>query len=257
MPLLMEIIAHRGQPLTNDQNTIAAFNRALDCGATGFECDVVLTADGQPVCCHPQRNRSLFALTGLNLNISTTTWEELTQVTVGGEHIPHLHEVLSLVKSRKCACFLEPKWCENDLVEKIVRSVRAYGVEEQVQILTFATRRELLRISKNLEPRIKTAVILVAPVANWEMTLDRCCADNLVLGWKVLNQYTVFDLLGLRVRSRIARLRQTGKQIYGGLANDPQSIKWLLNQNVDGIFTDKVEMVARLAGSSISAITTS
>lgn len=45
--------AHRGAPLTKkDENTLAAFERALSLGATGLETDIGLTADGVPVLIH-------------------------------------------------------------------------------------------------------------------------------------------------------------------------------------------------------------
>jgi glycerophosphoryl diester phosphodiesterase len=44
--------AHRGARLEEPENTLAAFRRALEQGATGLESDVWLTADGEPVLDH-------------------------------------------------------------------------------------------------------------------------------------------------------------------------------------------------------------
>jgi glycerophosphoryl diester phosphodiesterase len=47
--------AHRGAARTRDeQNTLAAFERALALGAGGLETDVWLTSDGVPVLLHPR-----------------------------------------------------------------------------------------------------------------------------------------------------------------------------------------------------------
>jgi glycerophosphoryl diester phosphodiesterase len=44
--------AHRGARLEEPENTIPAFRRALELGATGIETDVWLSADGEVVCAH-------------------------------------------------------------------------------------------------------------------------------------------------------------------------------------------------------------
>ncbi len=44
--------AHRGARLLEPENTIPAFRRALDAGATGIETDVWLSNDGEVVCTH-------------------------------------------------------------------------------------------------------------------------------------------------------------------------------------------------------------
>jgi glycerophosphoryl diester phosphodiesterase len=47
-----EIVAHRGAPLGMPENTIPAFERALELGADALEMDVRLTSDGVPVVFH-------------------------------------------------------------------------------------------------------------------------------------------------------------------------------------------------------------
>jgi glycerophosphoryl diester phosphodiesterase len=44
--------AHRGARLEEPENTLPAFRRALELGATGLETDVWLSGDGEVVCCH-------------------------------------------------------------------------------------------------------------------------------------------------------------------------------------------------------------
>src|SRR5205085_484498 len=44
--------AHRGARIDEPENTIAAFRRALEAGATGLETDAWLSADGEVVLAH-------------------------------------------------------------------------------------------------------------------------------------------------------------------------------------------------------------
>ena len=49
------VFAHRGASADVAEHTLAAYERALDDGADGLECDVRLTADGVLVCVHDRR----------------------------------------------------------------------------------------------------------------------------------------------------------------------------------------------------------
>ena len=48
----IHVIAHRGANIYAPQNTMPAFQRALEIGVDGFETDVHLTQDGKLVLCH-------------------------------------------------------------------------------------------------------------------------------------------------------------------------------------------------------------
>ena len=48
----IKVIAHRGANKYAPQNTIPAFERAIELGVDGFETDIHLTKDGVPVICH-------------------------------------------------------------------------------------------------------------------------------------------------------------------------------------------------------------
>ena len=50
-----QVIAHRGASFAAAEHTLAAYQRALQQGADGVECDVRLTADGHLVCVHDRR----------------------------------------------------------------------------------------------------------------------------------------------------------------------------------------------------------
>ncbi|NNM47437.1 glycerophosphodiester phosphodiesterase [Knoellia sp. DB2414S] len=49
------VIAHRGSSQAEPEHTLKAYQRAIEEGADGLECDVRLTADGHLVCVHDRR----------------------------------------------------------------------------------------------------------------------------------------------------------------------------------------------------------
>jgi len=76
--------AHRGARLEEPENTIPAFRRALDAGASGLETDVWTARDGELVCAHDN-----VAGKGLRRRkISSSTAEELA-----GAGVPRLADV--------------------------------------------------------------------------------------------------------------------------------------------------------------------
>ncbi len=111
-----QIICHRGCNYDNfNPNTIRAFKKVLEEGASAFEFDVQLTADSELIVIH---NLDLSEVsTGVG-PVQTTTWDEISGIYSGDpeqgkDRIPKLEEVLQLVASlpvgRKITMNLELK----------------------------------------------------------------------------------------------------------------------------------------------------
>ncbi len=118
----MKIIAHRGFSSNCPENTLLAFEKALEAGADGIETDLRLSQDNKIVLFH---DATLLRMTGQKGSIETSTLAELKSYEVKGEKIATLEELLSLVQGR-LTLILEIKYhpktyqklCEL-LVEKI------------------------------------------------------------------------------------------------------------------------------------------
>jgi glycerophosphoryl diester phosphodiesterase len=74
------IIAHRGASAHAPENTLAAFQKAIETGADGLEFDVRLTRDNVPVVFH---DSNLKRLAGQNLLVSEINSAELADIDVG------------------------------------------------------------------------------------------------------------------------------------------------------------------------------
>ena len=99
------IFAHRGASAHAPENTLSAFELALEQGAHGIELDVKLTADGEVVVFHdPTIDRT----TGGQGRISQLTLAALRELDAGssfsekfsGEKIPTLAEVFETIGRR-------------------------------------------------------------------------------------------------------------------------------------------------------------
>ena len=74
------VFAHRGGAKLAPENTLAAFERGLDCGADGIECDVHLSRDGVPVVIH---DATLDRTTNATGPVGACTAAELAEVDAG------------------------------------------------------------------------------------------------------------------------------------------------------------------------------
>jgi len=93
------IWAHRGASALAPENTLAAFDLAVEAGADGIELDINLSSDGVPVVLHDE---TLDRTTNGRGEVCRVPWAKLRQFDAGiwfsarfaGERIPALAEVL-------------------------------------------------------------------------------------------------------------------------------------------------------------------
>ena len=103
----MKIIAHRGFSEGYPENTLLAFQKAIDAGADGIETDLRLSKNGRIVLFH---DKNLKRITNSHTAIDDLTLEVLKEYDVGGgESIATLDALLSLVNA-KVTLILEIKY---------------------------------------------------------------------------------------------------------------------------------------------------
>ncbi len=129
------IIGHRGASEVAPENTMAAFNTALELGADGFEFDVQLTSDGHAVVIH---DANLDRTTNGSGPVFEASLDEVRSLDAGswfgpgfgGAQVPLLDEVLAL----PAAVFeLEIKSWGRAVVDAVLESVERAGVFERVK----------------------------------------------------------------------------------------------------------------------------
>lgn len=113
----MMVAAHRGDSYNYNENTMEAFEAAIEAGADMVETDVHLTKDGVLVLMHDHTVDRTSDGTGL---ISDYTYEELCRLNVGdavkAQQIPTLEQLLQLLDESKVLLNLEIKeyWSEEN-----------------------------------------------------------------------------------------------------------------------------------------------
>ena len=182
----IQLLAHRGGMGRAPENTVASFKQALADGADGYEFDICLTQDKQPVLIHVDFNRdNIRKATGCEIPLGELTWEEVQQLTVeaSDEPVAHLDDALRFTREHQMPCFIEPKTDVPEVLPIIVERVRHFEVVHLTSILTFYLRKHLLVDAKRLEPRLQTSAILINPMANFLKAATAIDVNRIILGW--------------------------------------------------------------------------
>lgn len=131
------IIAHRGASADAPENTMQAFQLAVAQGAAGFEFDVQLSADGQPVIIHDQRVDRVTNGRGV---VSDMTVAELQTLQVeGGEKIPTLAELFETFGDT-VLFNIEVKnwdWRDGGTETAVGRLIKQYGLAQNCLVSSF------------------------------------------------------------------------------------------------------------------------
>ncbi len=116
----MKIYAHRGYSAAFPENTLAAFQGALNLGLYGIELDIHASADGVPVVIHDE---DLARTTnGPGLVISKTAAMLATLDAGNAQGVPTLDEVLTLANGRlHFDIELKGKHCEQAVLDVLSR----------------------------------------------------------------------------------------------------------------------------------------
>lgn len=160
MPL---VLAHRGANKVAPQNTLPAFEKALEFKADGLETDVHLSKDGHIVICH---NYTIDETSNGKGLVSEMTLRQLKAFDFGsyfgnefkGVTLPTLPELLDLTKEMSLINIeIKPPKTDCDLVKKVVEEIHNYGIVENSIVSCFDP--ECIRLVKEIDSNVKTGLL--------------------------------------------------------------------------------------------------
>ena len=165
-------IAHRGASGYEPDNTIRAFEKAIELGADMIELDIHLSKAAHPVVIHDAQINDV-AVKDLTLN-------ELKQFNVGkGEHIPTFQEAIDCVKGR-CKLYIELKGEATE--QPVIELVRKNSMQNEVIIGSFDAAK--VRRTKTLAPELMTSVLTGEMKINFVSFAQNALADCIHFCWE-------------------------------------------------------------------------
>ena len=222
-----KVMAHRGASTEAPENTMAAFQKAIDDMADYIELDVQLTNNGEVIVMH---DSNAYRTTGVDANIVNMTYKEVKTLDAGswfsdeyvGENVPSLKEVLELTQGKiKLNIELKPADNGTALAKNTVRLIEKYNMVNDCVITSFS--ESVLKAVKTYNQEIKVGYILSAAYGDF---YDMKNVDFFSVNAAFLSKRT------------IDAIHNSGKRVYAWTVNNKESIKNLTNKGVDGIITD-------------------
>ena len=227
-----EVTSHRGYSAVAPENTLPAFQAAIDSGSQYAELDVQETSDGVVVLTH---DTNLKRCTGKDINIYDITWDELQKLDAGsffseefaGTRIPSLEEVIQMCKG-KIKLNIEIKnsghnptleadtariILDNDFVDECVITSLSYESLEKV---------------KEVAPEIKTGYILAVGVGDY---YDLPASD-------FFSVETTFVTSGM-----VNAIHNRGKEVHAWTVDTEEDARKMIDAGVDNIITGNPPLI--------------
>ncbi len=225
--------AHRGGAGDWPENTMPAFEGAVALGYRYLETDAHVCADGTVVAFHDDVLDRVCDRPG---RIADLTWSEVSAARVAGrEPIPLLEDLLGSFPDARFN--IDPK--DDAAVGPLAEVIRRCNAVDRVAVAAFSDTR-IARIRSILGPRLctglgprSTARLLAASRRLAPARFEGACVQV----------PTHKGRLPLVTRQFVRGAHRLGLQVHVWTIDDPAEMHRLLDLGVDGIMTDRCEVL--------------
>ncbi len=237
--------AHRGGVLLPDnvglENTSKAFEAAVTLGFRYLETDVHATRDGELLAFH---DAHLDRVTDRVGALGDLAYAEVATALVGGrEPIPRLAELLEKFPQARFNVDLKSPGGVEPLVELVAGS----GAQDRVCVGSFderVLRRFRARMRARSSVPVATSCGLLAATATAFLPVGRrgpTLARDTGVAFQVPRRFR--DRVPVVDRRFVDRAHAAGRQVHVWTLDDPAEIGLVLDLGVDGIFTDRPDVL--------------
>jgi glycerophosphoryl diester phosphodiesterase len=234
-----KVIAHRGFSGIAPENTLIAFQKAIDVGADYFELDVHKTKDDSLVVIHDY-DLLRTSTKGIKGVIAEMNYADLAQVGVGAPaafgdtfedvKIPTLREALILAKGKIKVC-IEVKVI--DIEESVLKTVHDLKVNNEVIIFSFYY--PVLEKFRKLDSEI--------PILYLKGTADAMTIEEA----KAINAAAIGVGSGTVVNEKfLSFAHEKGLDVWQWTVNNEAKMKELVGCGIDGIITNYPDIALKI-----------
>jgi glycerophosphoryl diester phosphodiesterase len=263
---------HRGARGLAPENTLAAFQRGVAEGVDVLELDVGLSADDEVVVMHDDtvdRTTDWRARHEAPGEVAQLSFAELSELDAGyhftpdggstfpyrgqGVTVPRLVDVLESFPEHLFTVELKGA-PQPHYIPKVIETVRPFA--EQVVLASFS--QEILKRVRELAPDLRTS-FSAREIRNFYLLsrVGLAClsrAPGVVFQAPLFSNYDEGRGLRLVDRRFLRAAHKRGVPVTAWTINDPGEMRRLIDEGVDGITTDRPDVLnAVLAGSPVPA----
>lgn len=217
-------IGHRGARGYKPENTLLAFEKAIELNADGIELDVHLSSDGELVVIHDE---TIDRTTNGKGDVNQFSLSELKSFRIENQQeIPTLIEVFELVNRR---CFINIELKGINTAEPTVKLIQKYISEKNWKYNDFIVSSfdwTMLVETTQLDSKIRIGVLT-------EESID----DTFTFAKKI-KAFAIHPDYQLTTKENVALLQQNGFEVYPWTVNNIEAIQKIKSFQVNGIISD-------------------
>ncbi|MBQ7321015.1 MAG: glycerophosphodiester phosphodiesterase [Clostridia bacterium] len=160
---VVNVIGHRGQPSTGQENSIASSMEAYEAGATMVENDIYISTDGVVVVMH---DSTIDRTTNGSGNVESMPVSVLQKYVIDGkadaptQPIPTLEDYFKEFKGKDLQLIVEIKSGKEALLKPVIELIQKYDILDQVNVITF--KADQIQRLKALYPEISIGYLTSA-----------------------------------------------------------------------------------------------
>ncbi len=228
--------AHRGGAAAGDENTVAAFARAVALGYRYLETDTHATADGVAVVFH---DATLDRILGRAGKVAELTWADLSSIRISGEPVvPRLEEILDAWPDVRFNVDVKA----DSAVGPAAAAARRAGSPERVLLASVRDRR-LRRLRHLVGPDWATSLGARSVARLYSASRVGRGGRRAVAGAAAAQVPPSAGRLRL-VDARFVRYAHAlGLHVHVWTIDEPGPMNHLLDLGVDGIMTDHIDVL--------------
>jgi glycerophosphoryl diester phosphodiesterase len=219
-------IAHRGDPIAERENTLAAFASAVGQGADMVEIDLRRTRDGEIVILH---DPTLARLWGLDRKVADLELAALWDLGRGEERIPTFRQVLDEVKVPLMVDFTG-----GEMVEGALAAARQAGAMDRSLFVTGNVKA--LRRLRELAPEARIGLTWVEADPPPPVLLEELEAEY----WN--------PMFRLVTPERVADVHRLGRKVSTWTVDKPRHMNRVIEAGVDAIVSNRIGELRRRLG---------
>ena len=236
------IIAHRGYKAKYPENTLAAFESAVDAGAQMIELDVRRTRDRQVVVIHDE---TLERTTDGSGPVKDQTLEKIKQLDAGswfhprfaGERIPTLEEVLDRMANR-ILINIEIKATE-DKVHRLSDSI-----EQQVVDLIHRKNARSSVIMSSFESKILQNVNQIQNAPPIALISNRAADQTTLELCKKLSVFSWHPKFNIMDRKQVKMMHEANIKVFPYNVNSFKEFQKAIQMKADGVIMDDLQIAS-------------
>ncbi len=257
----VQVIAHRGASWDAPEHTFASWDLALERGADWIEQDLHLTRDGRLVVVHddtlertargpaadctgPVAEKSLAQLQRCDMGSwFNTEHPERAHARFVGARIPTLDSVLTRYATR-AKFYIETKWVDGapPMEEALLGMLRAHRLAgpgaDYARVLVQSFSVTSLERLHALDPALRLVLLIEDPIPPDSLDAVLARVARIAVG--------IGPARGLTSAHLVERAHAARLFVHPYTVNAPATMRYMLRINVDGMFTDRPDLLRGL-----------